>query len=950
MAVVEIVIPVRVACPARPTPEQLAQTRDAVTRAVGHGIDRAISSDEAGPGGTVDLRAPTVRLAPGLRGAVRPQVARAVTTGVREALRDRRAAIVERFGQVTAEPRVPTTLTLAEALRLLWTAYAQRHGGTTPWPPPGGEHPGLIGPITEAAGRTHLLVVTRPPSVGPDGGPVFARDGVTVLPFVSISPRGVTGAGRLPGGTVYRLERFGLPRTYPQIAEDVVTRGNARVEGARRRELVEAVTARLAELQFGTQPYAVTGLDQTVMFPEGALPDVVVAVAPADVRAESAPVEELVAGPGSAPAPGRHPLLDVSDAELQRLHESGARLAAVLGMAPPASDTDLPRFLRRAAARYDELARAAGDAGVAEGTASLQRVRPQCDGNNGVLDVTAAPSAALDELRRLGRALAPFTAMIAGCAKIAAWTPGELESEIGAMNSYLIDVPRALHESVARQLAEACRVILMQQLRASASTIAVRRSERGLAETVSFMRSAIRVLGPDLEQLLWLQRALREMRLAASAAVLSTLGGAAPVPATVGDVIGAVRDRWRAAWNLTPEMWQGLLRAPVRVRPDGHLAVVWRDQELTDADLTERITAQRRLMNLVDPMFVQIEAIEPLMIRARRDPEHLEDAIRALLAEMASASADLITEVAQPGEGAWRATATSHYVEESSRTSVLRYQLHGIHALARDAIDVGIEGEAARAAFDRGTNAALWRQHSRDLALQVAGGVGIVVLTIFCAPLGAAVAGAVAVGSGIALAAFDVMDAIAAERTFRALENPEEILLWHEVEVAQIMAVVSLGLTAVTDVLPVARGAISAARQELRAAAREGVERSVREATAVSLRATYRETAERMVAQVGTDLVAHAFVQLATTAVLERLLPVLLAPALGALEAAVAAEHGRVPGVPADAEEPGGAGGARPVAAGATPRGEEPPDGELVDEEWLDVLLLREEIARRAEP
>lgn len=925
MAVVEIEVPIRVPCPVAPTRAQVARVRDAVTRAATHGIDRATRTDEAGPGGTVELRAPQVRFERRFPAPVRAEVRRAVEDGVRTGLRARRDALTTRFGAVGAEPRSATALTHAEVLSLLWSAYGARTGGAAPWPPPRDEHPGILTAIVGQPG-TWLVVARAAPTRLPDGTVEFADSDLTVLPVTTMSPRGEAGRGALPGGTTYRLERFGEPRTYPQLAEDLVARGTARLTVARRARLVADVVRRLEEIRFGTQPYAISGIGQTFMVPAGALPDVVIAVAPRSERADSAPVDDLLDGVDSTTATARHPLLEVAD--VPRLHALGARVAAALDMPGPTNDTDLPRFLVRAAARYEQLAREAGSTGARETTAADSRVRPRGDGNNGVLDVAAAPSPAIDRLRALGAALEPFVAMIADCAKIAAWTPSSTESEIGAMNSYLIDVPDALHRAVARQLAEACRVILLQQLRSSAQTIAARRAHLG--ETVEMMGASLRVLGPDLERFLLLQRALRTRRVALSAAAASlgaggTVAAASGGGASVGDVVGHLRDELRSAWHLTPEMWTGLMSVELRTRADGEIVAAWEGHELSDADLSQRIAAQRRLMNLVDPLFLQIEAIEPLAHRVRRDPDHLESFLRDLLGEMAEANTEITHEVADDEDGAWRAVAASRYVEAASRPGVLRYELHGIHALAHAVIEGGATGEGARAALDRGTNTALFREHSRDIALQVAGGIGIVVLTVLCAPLGAVVAGTAAVAAGGALAAYDMIQAFEAEQTFRALEDPEQVLLWHDVEVAQIMAVVSIGLSIVTDVLPVARGAISAVRAELRAAAREGAERGLRELATTSLQAAYRESAARMAEQVGSDLVRHAATQLAATAVLEQVLPLVVTPVLGPLVEAVRSEHG----------------GRREAGADDAPTGTEVvvPPGDVVEETWIAAQL-----------
>lgn len=553
----------------------------------------------------------------------------------------------------------------------------------------------------------------------------------------------------------------------------------------------------------------------------------------------------------------------------------------------------LGRFGLKAASTVATRARGVGLASVRATATTLVTYRADGSGNNGFLDVRPGASPDFEYLRELARIAADvsdFCSAVISCyldrrnAHLVRVDEDREPSAAGWALRYSAESARYSTAGYMHLYAETCRVLLLQQLRASRPGI-LARAGRHFPETLQAFSSALDILGESVVQLSVLARAIRH-----SATVSAT---------------GTVREVLAISQTVGHGMDQMELPAPILGVPQRILAVigdarverrgsariaVFSGREWTREDLQLGVNTRRGLLNQVDPLFLQVGDLDALFAGSLRDEAHVERHLRGLLGQMLEANTGMLTKSADPDDGAFFALQTSQYVErEGGRdSSGTRFELHGIHALADDQLAPHVRGDLF---YARGRTAAIARRADFDAFLALFSTVGIIALGLFCAPLLGALAAAAAVGAaGLVLTLHDVREADQQEERYRSILDPELFLRWQEVELAQMMAALSIAFS-VFDVVPVgrlAREIVGAATHALRVGERAGARMAITSVT--------RRTRKTILASMTTDVLEKAVQQaIAETVVvtaMNLLLPSVIAPVLVPWVREQAAQHG----------------------------------------------------------
>ncbi len=442
--------------------------------------------------------------------------------------------------------------------------------------------------------------------------------------------------------------------------------------------------------------------------------------------------------------------------------------------------------------------------------------------------------------------------------------------------------------------AETCRVILLQQLRSSHAGIVARQAQ--FAETRRRFDEALGILGGSVVKLAVLKHAVAHAdRYDLSGPVRQVLSHLPPVryigrerepyqpPAPIESMSTHVIDVLEAAG------------ATIEAQGDGHVAR-YDNRTWTTSDLEQGVGLRRSILNLADPLFNQVADLERLYHEFQRNPSSSETYLRNLLRQMRDANEEMTRETSEDHDGAFFALEASQWVAHEGGTNAqgLHYDLQGIHKLADDVLRPWV---STLDSYNEGVDRALGVKANWDRFLQVFAIGGIIVLALLCAPLGAVAVGFVTGVAGIALAVHDVMEADRLEALYRSLEDPEAILSWQDVQLARLMADLSIAFS-IFDVVGVGKGAraiVTGARTALREAAEVGIRATVR----LSIRSARRAVLANMAEEVLRNAVRQAAQHAAIAGAMQAVLPVVITPVLVPWIRGVALEHGTLSSVDA---------------------------------------------------
>ncbi|MEV1289109.1 hypothetical protein [Micromonospora sp. NPDC049679] len=552
----------------------------------------------------------------------------------------------------------------------------------------------------------------------------------------------------------------------------------------------------------------------------------------------------------------------------------------------------LGRFALNTALMVAGRARGIGLGAVRATSMTEVTIRTDGGGNNGFLDVRPGASPEFDYLRLLARIAADvsdFGSAVINCyldARNAGLVRVDPDWEPNAASWALRfsgDFNDSMKHGFTHLYAETCRALLLQQLRSSRQGIVGRKDHR-FDQTLASFSSALDILGETVVQLTTLRRAIRY-----SEQVIAT--GTVREVMSVPREIGSRHERY----TLPPPIQSipaGILSVvgEARIERRGSQRVaVFQGRDWSVTDLEASIGTRRGLLNQVDPLFLQVSDLDALYAGAQRDAAHVRRYLTDLLGEMFRANTEMIAKSSDAEDGAFFALEASQYVEREGGRDWrgLRFELHGIHALADDQLRPHIGDDRH---YVEGINAAIGRKADFDSFITIFSTIGIIALGLLCAPLGAIAAAAITGIAGLALTAVDVLEADRKTDLYRSLEDPELFLRWQEVQLAQLMAGLSIAFSVfdVTGVGKAAHAIVGTARQGLRVAERAGVGMAVRSVA----RSTRRELVRNMTREVLDQAVRQAVTEAAVVAVMTALLPRVITPVLVPWMRQQALEHG----------------------------------------------------------
>ena len=795
-------------------------------------------------------------------------------------------------------PRVPgigEIVSVDEAIRIAWAGHLHRNGG----PALNREKPGYWGRIR--SGRvvfTGFLVIFRAATLGPGAALLPGRFSYSADAWLFGAPGllGLPGAGGSPWGLFMGPD--GIEGWYGDEGADQIPIRFVR----------QADDPTITGVGDGNQIISVDGPAGT-----DASVDVAIAVeAPLFTSGPEGPAGRVggrsESATGAARASWYAPwdatsvpqvcepfyieprMADLADAG--GLAEQMRYLAAALGL----EECDyLGNFTVTCARSIAGRAHGVAAESIDSGAVTSVTVRPDGGGNNGYVDLRPTASAPLERLRTLAR-LSRDVSQLARDIGITYQLPanqhlvGVFSDGGGDVGAWLLRFVNATHDPLVfgyrTIFSETCRCIMLQQLRSSSAAIASRREPVQFGRVVEDLGSKLEIIG---EAVLWPTALLTALEHAPKVYMTGTVRQVLSASEHVSYGEGADVELPPPIGDIPPRILERV--GDARIERRGGYVVVYQDRDWTVDQLRQTINDRRRLLNMTDPLFLQIEDLQSLAARTARDPAHLERFLRNLLSEMASANREMTSRASELDDGAEFALRASQYISLQGGRDWrgMRYALQGIHALA----DTELRAETA-GSYDyvKGVNDALRRLEVHDEMLVIASTIGIVVLGLLCAPLGAVAAAAITAIAGLAFTIHDVLDADRQRDLYRALEDPELFQRWQDVQLAELMATISIAFS-IFDVLAIGKAAHAVAREAL--AAIRIAERTGQSAFRIAGRGVRAGVMRNMTEEFIQNAMRHALQEAVVMAAMNVILPHVIMPVLEPWIRRQAQEHGTLP-------------------------------------------------------
>lgn len=538
-------------------------------------------------------------------------------------------------------------------------------------------------------------------------------------------------------------------------------------------------------------------------------------------------------------------------------------------------------------------AHAVGIASIDSITTTSVQTRPDGGGNNGFVDLGPGGSA---ELRYM-QALATAAARVVGLARLVSRTYlAEANHDvIGSVTGYApaawalrfwAEIADAMPQTCMWLYAETCRIIMLQQLRSSHAGIVARQSR--FHETRRRFDEALGILGESVVKLSVLRTAVSHAGRYSLTGPVRTVLSHPPPPRRMGS--GEYHEAPAPIDSMPGQIVDLLERngASIEVHGDTHVAR-WDNRLWTIADLEQGAGLRRSVLNLVDPLFNQVPDLDRLYRDFRHDPATSENYLRDLLDQMRRCNEAMARNTENKDTGAFFALEASQWVAAEGGTNALglRYSLQGIHKLADDALRPWV---GSISYYNEGVDAAIAVKADWDRFVQAFEVGGVIVLALLCAPLGATAVALVTGLAGIAMAIDEELETEQKEALYRSLEDPEAILAWQDVQLARLMADLSIAF-AVFDVIGVAKAG-SAIAAGARAALREIAAQGVRSTARAGLQAARRAVLANMAKEVMANAIKQAAHEAAVATVMELVVPEIITPVLVPWIRGVALEHG----------------------------------------------------------
>ncbi|HEX5543351.1 MAG TPA: hypothetical protein VFX60_17655 [Micromonospora sp.] len=827
-------------------------------------------------------------------------------------------------------PRAGEIVSVAEAIEIAWRWHVYRHGG---WAFDR-ELPGYNGLIRLPSGQVMrcYLFLHDIRAVGPDGAPVpgsfsyrIDPDGgyyeVVILGFRS---RPVTaGLHRTPdygASGSWRIEGDVIPIVF--VTQDVLAASDGATGGDDADEGLDALPDLRADRRTGSGSGAAdrtgggngAGVSGDPLPPGGSGRALESGAGSDRARLDTydpknAPHGARAAWPSAPPVPHRLADLlglakDLTTCQPFYVEPDVSRLTDVRNLAGRmralAAALDMPEcgylgtFAIHCAQVLTLHAHGVGVAGARSPVRSNVTVRADASGNNGYVDVRPGASPDLEWLKRLAglaRELRRFAADVVDTygysqnVGMVGVDEDSLPYYGGWAFRFWHEFGRALRLGYETIFTETCRLLLLQQLRSSADGIAGRRDPAMFPTVVEDLRMKLNVLG---DVVLWPTVLLETIEHAERVYMSSgTVREVLSVPETIS--FDDMTMTLPPPIDSTPRRVLDRV-ADGRIERRGRERVVSLDGvTYTAAALRDMVNKRRAVLNASDPIFLQVPDLERLVRLDEGDPAQLERYLRDLFKEMADANQKMTERATDAEDGGYFALEASQYIRREGGRDArgLRYSLQGIHQLADELLTPHVGDDWY---YSAGVNQALDHEADKDALLQFASTFGIIVLGLLCAPLGAVAAAAITGAVSLGFAYHDIVDAQRQTDLYHALEDPEVFQHWQDVQLAQLMAAISVAFS-VFDVVAVGKGAralASAALEGLKVTEKQGARAVVRLAATEVRERVLRNLTEEMLQRAVRQAVHEAIV----VAVLNELLPHVIKPVLVPWIRRQAQEHG----------------------------------------------------------
>lgn len=594
----------------------------------------------------------------------------------------------------------------------------------------------------------------------------------------------------------------------------------------------------------------------------------------------------------------------LAEPPLSELGEDGDRLRRII--ARIAAKLAIPTcefaggFALTAAAAIGRRATDVGNFGVSAADAFLQPPPAGGPGNVGPASFEAAPSPAIAFLRHLG-GVAPDMTVLVGEIHRTYERPehrGKIRSfrePISWIWRFHAEVNAAMRHSVAVLFGMTCRILLMQLLRASETSIRGR-----LAQIDAYTELFEQALLPRLRRIEELTSLRDQLRSAPATppqrgSPVEALPGGTPLPdAGTGGGSGAPPDAGtggtggggagtpasaedaQRAWEAARSDLTDSLRAPDTAPaassrrgsetgvppPSGTLTWpatggpriydsagrTWSIDELEQA-----IVRNRGLVEEVDPLVKQLVELDEVLRRFDNPALGVRAELQSLLGEMLRNNAEQQAEVTDSWLYAFRASRISEDIPAVTVPGT-RYVLGGIHLQAHAAVGDAFRGDTY---YGMGIDGLFGSEQGLVGIVAFFEFTGVLLLSIVCPPLGAVV--------GIALAGYHLHEAHEREELYESLLDPELVATRAEIEAELFAARLGFALSIIPEAGTIVRSGArlggAVVRTGAHAAARGAVRRiaaHLAEETARSLRRGFVVALLREVAQ---DQIVEAVAQ-----------------------------------------------------------------------------------------
>lgn len=720
----------------------------------------------------------------------------------------------------------------------------------------------------------------------------------------------------LPASGVYRLRYMKAIRGQADLRDVYLGQVGPEKDPAIAAKLVAQATAWAARLRWvrSVLLLEIGGQRSMILAPDDPA-DLDAVLLPIDNRTGGGGVAKAAAPPSTPDPSGEPEPADTDQHVWPDTGTAGEPLVCEPFLHEPAAthlvdDHGLPRWMHRIAADLDVpecrylgmfayncaqvIAARAWAIGVASSRAHTRtRVTFRRDGkgNNGFVDIRPGDAAELSTLKRLARIAANLHAF--GEAVITAYRdphnaalvrplPDAAPNPVSWAGHFCSAFRDRLVAGYLRLYSETCRVLLLQQLRSSSDGIEGRLARDEFDKTVRFFTDTLDTLGKSAFQLSTLRAAIQHSRtvhvtgsvreVLSESEIISGAEGAAtilppPIESVPPDILALIGD--------------------ARVSGHGDQTVVrYGDRDWTENDLDEAIGLWRGFVNMADPVFLHVRDLDQVFERAQHDRTYPTRFLLDLLTTMRRVNREMTAKAAEPIQGAFFALEASQYVRKSGGAGWhgLRFDLQGIHQLADDQLRPQIGDDPL---YVEGVNVALSIKADVDDMIAMVANVGVFALAMLCAPVGGLVVATVTAASSIGLAARDVSAARRKRDMYDALLKPEAVQKWQDLQLAELMADLSVAF-AVFDI----GGVVGESAKVITAAARG----TLTEARLIA-RAEAREAAERgAVSTLASEALAKAYVHAVTgfaiAQVMNVLVPEVIRPVLEEWLTEQAREHG----------------------------------------------------------